>query len=164
MRHGQIIQFRTCTAYQCRAGVDEGIQFHGEGSCGPGRAIQYLQESSLSVCLQSTEHGQRGSGPRPEDPFYHQIIEGSNSKASEICKFHRQESKRNCDPGTGGLSPWNSWTRLIAGNLQPEESSWNTVLTGCQTGKSSKLISFLYLPGHGQRVVELRGERNLGKA
>jgi hypothetical protein len=33
-------------------------------------------------------------------------------------------------------------------------------LTGCQKGRLSKLISFLYLPGVGRRVVGLTTARN----
>jgi hypothetical protein len=143
MGHGQIIQFRTGTAYQCGAGIDEGVRFHGEGSWEAGRAIRYLQESSLPVCAQSSDHGQRGSSSGPEDSFYHQIVAGSNSKNSALRELYRQEFKRYSVPGTGGLSPWHSWAWVRAEDLQPEESSWNTVLIGCQTRKSSKLISFL---------------------
>lgn len=160
MRHEQIIQFRAGATHKYRAGIDEGIQFHGEGGCGAGRAILYIQESSLSVCAQSGDHGQRGSSSRPENSLHYQIVPGLNSKTSAIRRFHRQESKRNSGPGSGGLSPWNSWAWLGAGNLRPEESSWNTVLTVCRKGRSSKLISFLYLPGVGLRVVGLTTARN----
>ncbi len=153
MRHDQIIQYRTCPAYQCRAGIDEGVQFHGDGSRGPGRSFQYLQESSLSLCTQSTEHGGRSSGSRPEGSFHDQTIAGFDSKASAICEIYGQEFERNRGASTGDLSPWNSGTWLKAGNLQPGESSWNIVLIVCRGGKSSKPINFLFLAKHGQRVV-----------
>ena len=160
MIHEQIIQFRAGATHEYRAGINEGIQFHGEGCRRAGRAIWYIQKSSLSVCAQSPGRGQRGSSSRPKNSLYHQIVAGLDSKTSAIRRFHRQESERNSDPGSGGLSPWNSWAWLRAGNLPPEESIWNTVLTVCRKGRSSKLISFLYLPGVGRRVVALTTARN----
>jgi hypothetical protein len=148
MRHGQIIQFGTCTAYQCRAGIDEGVQFPGDCSWGPGRTIQYLQESSLPVCTQGPGHGQRGSGSRTEDSFHHQIITGFSSKAQAICKFYRQEFERNRDASSGDLSPW---TQLRTGSPRPGESSWNTASIVCRRGKSSRLINSLFPAKHGQR-------------
>jgi hypothetical protein len=121
------------------------------------------RSQALSVCAQSSDHGQRGSSSRPEDSFHHQIVAGSNSKNSAVRKLYRQQFKRYSIPGTGGPSPWHSWAWLRAENLQPEESSWNIVLIGCQTRRSSKLINFLYLQRIGQRVATLRIEVNLRK-
>lgn len=163
MRHKQIIPYRTCTAHQCSAGIDEGVRFHGEGCCGAGGPIRYIEKSGLSVCAQGAEYGRKDSGSGSEDCFYSQTVEGFSSKDSGICKLYGQEFKRYCNTGAGGLSPWIPWTWLRAGSRQPEESGWSIVLTGCQKGKSSKLISFLYQQKRGRRVVELRTEKSLRK-
>lgn len=160
MRHEQIIQFRTCTTYQCCAGIDEGAQFHGDGSRSPGGAVYHLQESGIPVCTQGTEHGQRGPGAGPEDSFHYQVVAGFNSKAPSIRKLYRQKFERNRYSSSGGLSPWHSRTRVRAGNLRPEESNWSTVPTVCRRRKSSKFISFLYLTRVGRRVAAPIAARN----
>jgi hypothetical protein len=164
MIHEQSIQFRTCTACQCRTGIDERTQFHGESSYGTGRAIGHLQEPSLSVCAQSRGHRPRGASSGVKASVYHQAVTGTDSKASAIRQLHREDFERNREPGSGGIPPWDPWAWLKAGDLRPEGSSWSTVLTGCQRKRSSRLISFLCPTGHGQRVVGPMAERNLRKA
>lgn len=163
MLHEQIIESRACATYQCRVGITEGRQFHGEGSGGLDRAIQRLQESSLPVCPQGAEYAQAGSHSRAEDSFHGQVIDGAYSKGSAVRRLYRQESERYRSSSAGGLSAWKSWTRLSATNLQPEESSWNSVLIVCRRRKSSKFIKFLFPARFGRRVWGVRAIRNQRK-
>jgi hypothetical protein len=153
MTYEKILQHATCAAHQRSAGFDKAGRISIKCGDGAGQAILYLKTTGLPLCARSRADWGTGSGPGKKNSFYSQTIQGSDPNASSICKFNRQDSERNSDPGAGSLFTKRSEAWLRRGDGL-EISSWNKALIDCQLKRSYKFIGSWYLIKLGKGVMK----------
>lgn len=154
MTHDKIKQYRTSQTDQYRPNIDKRRRIFCKSSSRISRQIWYFQASSLSLYTRGRGDWERGSGSRPKDSLYSEVIQEFNQGTSEICKDHRAKFERNSDPSTRGLfAKWSeAW---LNGESILERSSWNTAMTDCHRKRSCKLIGFWFLKKFGSRFMQI---------
>ena len=153
MTYEKIFQYRTCPTGQRRNRLAQGIQSSHRGGIGTGNPIRDIEAAGVSLRKGGRCCWQTDSGAGPEDRLYRQAFQKSYTSIAAICSIQGANVKRSCHKGIGSLSLQRSEAWLSRGK-RIDQLSWNTVLTGCQHGKSAKHTSFLSLAKFGVRVME----------
>jgi len=151
MTYGKILQLGACTADQRCTGINQGIRVCHKGGYGAGSPIRDLDASSLSLCARSRSAWKAGTDSRGKDCFYGQTIAEADPGTSATNKIYRADLKRDSYTGLGSFSPQGSakWLRL---RQRSERFRWNTVLTGWESARLSRPISFWYQTRVGQQI------------
>lgn len=153
MTNGKILQHRTCSAPQCRFGIDQKIRLACKGNRVAGCPIRYLHAPSLSLCARSGTPGGKGSNSRSKDCFYGQAFSEPDPQATETCKIYWANDKRDGYSGHGSFSPQGSGEWLKDRN-KLKRSSWNTALIDCPLKKWFKYFNSWCLREKGKQAMQ----------
>ena len=151
MAYDEIIKQRTCSAPQCRIGIDQEIRFSCKSSRVFGLPLRNLHTPSLSLCPQSKDYRERSSNSGSKDCFYSQAITEPDPQDSETCEIYWSDYKRNSYAGSGRFSSRGS-EEWLKGRNRSRRSSWNTAPTDCTPTKLFKCIDFWYPTENGKLV------------
>lgn len=152
MTYDKIFQYRTCPTGQHRNRLAQETRGSDRGGIGTGNPIRNIEAAGVSLREGGRCCRQADSSARPEDRLYRQNFRKSNTSITSICSSQGANAKRSRHKGLRSLSLQRSEAWLSRGK-RIDQLSWNTVLTGCQHGKSAKHTSFSSLAKYGVRAM-----------
>ena len=141
MTYDKIFEYRVCTTNQCSAYAYQRTRYHNTGRKRYERSLRYLQATGISLHSRGSKNWSPCSGTGVQNRIHRQAGTEADPHVEKIFKTIRSLFKRDCDTGSGHLSPQRPTKWQKAGE-HPSRFSLNIVLIDYQPRKLHWLTSF----------------------